>query len=199
MTWLDRFLEMKIGIHVPLVPTLETEHLCGSKGDKSLVPGLSQGCHTTEDPHSLLAAVEAVGQKSQALGQVLEADLSLLEPSPALDIGQFGTDGTSGTSLPVDQRERDCFSTGMPLPDLWVERSAILEFEAGFTRPEAEEPRATLRLFTKVQREIILRLDPKVDLVGLARYREGLDLWDRFTRQEQTILQGRPWGLHDLQ
>ncbi len=87
----------------------------------------------------------------------------------------------------------------MPLPDLWVERSAILEFEAGFTRPEAEEPRATLRLFTKVQREIILRLDPKVDLVGLARYREGLDLWDRFTRQEQTILQGRPWGLHDLQ
>lgn len=53
--------------------------------------------------------------------------------------------------------------------------------------------------FTEEQREIILRLDPKVDLVGLDRYREGLILWDRFTLQEQVLLQGHPWDLNDLQ
>lgn len=53
--------------------------------------------------------------------------------------------------------------------------------------------------FTVEQREIILRLDPKVELEGLARYRQGLDLWERFTRQEQALLQGHPWGLQDLQ
>lgn len=53
--------------------------------------------------------------------------------------------------------------------------------------------------FTEEQREIILRLDPQVDLVGLARYRKGLDLWDRFTSQEQALLEGHPWGLNDLQ
>jgi len=52
--------------------------------------------------------------------------------------------------------------------------------------------------FTEEQREIILRLDPRVDQVGLARYREGLALWERFTLQEQAILRGHPWSLQDL-
>jgi hypothetical protein len=52
--------------------------------------------------------------------------------------------------------------------------------------------------FTEGQRETILRLDPKVDLEGLARYRQGLDLWEEFSRQEQAILQGRAWCLDDL-
>ena len=53
--------------------------------------------------------------------------------------------------------------------------------------------------FTEKQREILLRLDPEVDLVGLARYREGLNLWDHFTRQEQALMKGHPWDLNDLQ
>ena len=52
--------------------------------------------------------------------------------------------------------------------------------------------------FTAEQRTTIFRLDPQVDLKGLARYREGLDLWDQFTRQDQTMLQCHAWSLEDL-
>ena len=31
---------------------------------------------------------------------------------------------------------------------------------------------------TEEQREIILRLDPKVELEGLEQYRKGLEVWD---------------------
>lgn len=198
MTWLDRFLEMKIGFLVPCVPTLETEQLCESMRDKSLVPYLPQGCPAIEHPHILLASVEAVGQKPEALRQVLGGALSPLETASVLEISRFGAYGASGTRLSDDEGKWGSLSTGSPLHDLWVERSAILEFEAGFTRPEAEA-RATSAQFTEEQLEIILRLDPKVDLVGLARYRQGLELWERFTRQEQALLQGHPWGLQDLQ
>lgn len=80
----------------------------------------------------------------------------------------------------------------------WAPADALDPSELGMARDLKPEVIALLS-FTPEQREVILRLDPKVDLVGLARYRQGLDLWDRFTRQEQTILQGQPWGLEDLE
>ncbi|WP_291271640.1 hypothetical protein [Geothrix sp.] len=51
---------------------------------------------------------------------------------------------------------------------------------------------------TEEQRGTILRRDPKVDLEGLARYRQCLEIWEEFTRQEQAILQGRALGLVNL-
>ena len=79
----------------------------------------------------------------------------------------------------------------------WAPAEALDPSELNMARDLKPEVIALLG-FTPEQREVILRLDPRVDLAGLARYRQGLDLWDRFTRQEQAILLGQPWGLEDL-
>lgn len=79
----------------------------------------------------------------------------------------------------------------------WAPKEALDPSELNMARDLKPELMALLG-FTQEQRETILRLDPKVDLEGLARYRQGLDLWDQFTHREQAVLQGRAWGLDDL-
>lgn len=50
--------------------------------------------------------------------------------------------------------------------------------------------------FTQHQRSLIASHDP--DLVDLKHYREGLEIWLRFTREEQSRMVGFPWTVADL-
>lgn len=134
MNWLKVFLEQTTDLLVPFVPTQENKQQCDSRRDKSLVPVLSQTCPKDMGSLSLLVDPAGLGQNSEALGQNLADDLSHMKPLPPLVSSPLGTDGTSGTSPFDDDR------------DLWEERAAILEFEAGFPRSEAEA-RATAELF----------------------------------------------------
>ena len=126
MNWLKGFLEQKTDLLVPFAPTQENKQQCASKWDKSLVPDLSQTCPKEMDPTSLLVEPRTLGQNFKTLGQKFEADLSHLKRIPSLALSSLGTNGTSGTSL---------FGDAL---DLWEERSAIIEYEAGYPRPEAE-------------------------------------------------------------
>ena len=126
MNWLKGFLEQKTDLLVPFVPTQENKQQCASKWDKSLVPDLSQTCPNEPEPASLLVNSETVGQNSEVLGQNFEEDLSHLKHIPSLASSPFLTNGTSGTSL---------FGDAL---DLWEERAAILEYDAGYPHPEAE-------------------------------------------------------------
>jgi len=144
MNWLKGFLEQKTDFLVPLVPTQESNQQCASMRDKSLVPNLSQTCPKGTDPSSLLVEPGTVGQKFEALGQKSEDDLSQLEPIPPLALSPFGT---SGTSLFENSQKKGWNTTletlciGLPLKDaqeLREERAAILEYQAGLSREDAE-------------------------------------------------------------
>jgi len=153
MTWLDRFLEKKIEKFVPFVPRLETSHQCNSIRDKSLVPELPQTCLTFQNPPSLLACPGAVRQNLEGLGQTHGEGLSHLKTSPALALSLFLANGTNGTNSFVKQQNQILqppFSGDAR--DIFEERAGILEYEAGFTRAEAEA-RAVLELVPNMARK----------------------------------------------
>lgn len=127
MTWPKRFLARKVESFVPLVPSQESKHWRGSSWDKPLVPTLSQPC-------PIPYGGEGLGQGFGSLGQKPNVVLSQLKPASRLALDHLGTNGTNGT------RQKVSPPPGLPssLLDLWEERAGILEFEAGFSRAEAE-------------------------------------------------------------
>ena len=109
---------------------------CGSKRDKSLVPELSQSCPNV--PHGSIPGV--LGQNPEVLGQYFEGDLSNPNQLSTLPLGGAGTNGTSGTSgTSLFQHRGNRIPLSSDDLDLFEERAGILEYEAGFTRIEAED------------------------------------------------------------
>lgn len=126
MNWLKGFLTQDVDLLVPVVPSHESNYPCGSRRDNSLVPIMSQTCPTETGSPSLLVDPGSMGQDIEDMGRNLEDVLPHLKPWSLLDFSPFVTTGTGGASRIDDAHF------------LWEERAAILEYEAGFPRADAE-------------------------------------------------------------